>query len=204
VRTAVPKAVSLKVVPVRVVHHVAKRVVRTTTHVTHPVLAPAAPKPRPVVHQAAPKPAAVQAPAESNSYPWATATGNDLDTWGFTQRQCVSYAAWRLAKAGHAVSNTDGWGDASHWDTVARAQGFTVSSTPHVGDVAQWNAEESSSYYAAGASRPSGTFQAGGYGHVAYVTAVYADGSVQVAQYNATGNRSYSSMHMTAPRYLHA
>ena len=29
-----------------------------------------------------------------------------IDKWGFTERQCVSFAAWRLAQHGHAISNT--------------------------------------------------------------------------------------------------
>ena len=45
--------------------------------------------------------------------------------------------------------------------------------------------------------------RAGSYGHVAYVEAVYADGSVRLAQYNMYGNRSYSLMRAKAPRYLY-
>jgi surface antigen len=149
----------------------------------------------------APKPA--PKPAASASYPWASSNGQGVDTWGFTQRQCVSYAAWRLNQAGHTIDNNAGWGDASHWDSTARARGWSVSSAAHVGDVAQWNAYERSDYFDPGASRASGTFEAGEWGHVGYVTKVYSDGSVQVAQYNALGDINYSSMHMRAPRYLH-
>ena len=34
------------------------------------------------------------------------------------------------------------------------------------------------------------------------LTKVYSDGSVQVAQYNGDGSRSYSTMRVKAPRYL--
>jgi surface antigen len=132
----------------------------------------------------------------SSSYPWADDVSGGNDTWGFTKRQCVSYVAWRLARAGHTVSTSRGWGSASGWNDVARRKGITVSSRPTVGSVAQWNAGESSPAYG------GGRFSAGSYGHVAWVTKVYADGSVQVSQYNGSGSRSYSSMRVKAPRYL--
>jgi surface antigen len=107
----------------------------------------------------------------------------------------VSYVAWRLARVGRPVYARQGWGSASGWDDVARRRGVTVTTRPAVGSVAQWNAGESSRV-------PRGTFTAGAYGHVAWVTAVYADGSVQVSQYNGTGTRSWSSMRVFAPRFL--
>jgi surface antigen len=197
-RTVARAAVTKRVVSSR--HHVVRRMapdlaagVQSEAKVVLPV-------------KAAPKPTAPAAPStapSAGSYPWAHASGDDLDTWGFTERQCVSYAAWRLAKAGHAINNSDNWGDASHWDSTARSLGWSVSTTPHVGDVAQWNAGERSDYYASGSSSPSGVFAAGDYGHVGYVTQVYGDGSVQVQQYNALGDLNYASMRMSAPRFLH-
>jgi surface antigen len=136
----------------------------------------------------------------STSYPWAGDTSGGNDPWGFTKRQCVSYVAWRLDRAGRSVSTSRGWGSASGWDDVARRKGITVSSRPTVGSVAQWNAGERSTAYVSGSA--SGSFVAGSYGHVAWVTKVYSDGSVQVAQYNGDGSRSYSTMHVRAPRYL--
>lgn len=138
----------------------------------------------------------------ADSYPYAHAVGNAQDAWGFTERQCVSYAAWRLASAGSAISNTDGWGSAYQWDDAARRLGRTVSSTPSVGSIAQWNAGESSLVFVGGSSTPNGRFTAGPYGHVGYVTAVFADGSVMVAQYNLRDDRSFSTMRMHAPRFL--
>jgi surface antigen len=128
-------------------------------------------------------------------YPWASDTTGGHDTWGFTMRQCVSYVAWRLSRVGRPVYARQGWGSASGWDDVARRRGVTGTTRPAVGSVAQWNAGESSRV-------PRGTFTAGSYGHVAWVTAVYSDGSVQVAQYNGTGTRTYSSMRVFAPRFL--
>lgn len=143
----------------------------------------------------------VPARAYTDDYPWRTATTNSNDAFGFTERQCVSYAAWRLYKAGHRISNSGGhWGNAYHWDDAARALGKRVTPTPKVGAIAQWNAYERSPWYT---SAGVGTFRAGGYGHVAWVAYVYADHSVLVRQYNMNGNRSFSQMRVKAPRYIY-
>lgn len=133
-------------------------------------------------------------------YPWAADTTGGHDPWGFTKRQCVSYVAWRLDRVGRPVYARQGWGSARGWDDVARQRGVTVTSRPAVGSVAQWNAGERSRLYVSGSAR--GTFFAGSYGHVAWVTDVYSDGSVRVAQYNGNGARSYSTMRVFAPRFL--
>ena len=139
--------------------------------------------------------------AYTDDYPWRTATTNATDSFGFTERQCVSYAAWRLYKAGHRISNSGGhWGNAYHWDDAARALGKRVTTTPKVGAIAQWNAYEKSPWYT---SYGVGTIQAGGYGHVAWVAYVYSDHSVLVRQYNMNGNRSFSQMRVKAPRYIY-
>jgi surface antigen len=177
----------------RQVASASRAVTRTVTRTTvgpAPVRAPApAPKPQPPA-----------APPTSSSYPYATDTTNAPDPWGFTKRQCVSYVAWRLADAGRAIDNaTQRWGSALDWDEAAQRLGYTVTSRPTVGAVAHWDAHESSTYYANGGT---GAFVAGSMGHVAWVTKVYSDGSVQVAQYNGSGDRTYSTMHVKAPRYL--
>jgi surface antigen len=149
----------------------------------------------------------VPAHAYTDDYPWRYDTTRANDSFGFVKRQCTSYVAWRLYKAGHRISNrgTSGgrsysWGNGSNWDSTASLLRKTITRTPRVGAVAQWNAYESSRYYSGGAV---GTFKAGAYGHVAWVVAVYSDHSVLVRQYNMTGNRSYSQMRVTAPRYLY-
>jgi surface antigen len=138
----------------------------------------------------------------SDDYPYRGDTVNRMDRWGFTTRQCVSFAAWRLAQHGHAISNSGNvWGNASHWDDTAKARRIVISTRPKVGAIAQWNGGERSTWYPAGGG--SGTMTAGSYGHVAWVKGVYSDGSVLVEQYNLSGNRSYSQMHLRAPRYLY-
>lgn len=144
------------------------------------------------------------AATSGDDYPYRADTTQSADRWGFTKRQCVSFAAWRLAQHSHTISNSrQRWGSAYHWDETARALGDLVSRTPQVGTIAQWNAYESSPYYGGGSTTTNGTMRAGGYGHVAYVTRVWADRSVSVEQYNLNGARSYSSVHVKAPRYLY-
>lgn len=144
---------------------------------------------------------AAPARAYTDDYPWKSDTTNTNDSFGFTKRQCVSYAAWRLYKAGRRISNArQNWGNAYHWDETARALGKRVTTTPRAGAIAQWNAYEKSPWYT---SRGVGTMQAGKYGHVAWVAYVYGDGSVLVRQYNMNGTRSYSQMRVKAPRYLY-
>jgi surface antigen len=72
---------------------------------------------------------------------------------GYDYGWCTWYAASRVA-----VPNN--WGNASTWDDYARLSGWTVSSRPVAGAVAQTD------------------YAAGGLGHVAYVEAVSADGTM--------------------------
>lgn len=150
---------------------------------------------------------ATPARAYTDDYPWSTTAGTSADSFGFTQRQCVSYTAWRLYKMGHRINNRTSyngtyyyWGSAYHWDTTASALHKVITRTPKVGAVAQWNGYERSPVYL---SSGIGTFTAGSYGHVAWVAAVYSDGSVLVRQYNLNGNKSFSQMRTKAPRYLY-
>lgn len=139
--------------------------------------------------------------AYTDDYPWRTDTTGASDPFGFTKRQCVSYAAWRLYKAGHRISNSrQGWGNAHNWDDTARRLGKRVTTAPRVGAIAQWNSYEKSPWYSSGGV---GTLQAGRYGHVAWVAYVYGDRSVLVRQYNMNGTRTYSQMRVKAPRYLY-
>ncbi|MDP9102244.1 MAG: CHAP domain-containing protein [Actinomycetota bacterium] len=148
-------------------------------------------------------PAAASA-ASVDDYPYRTDTTQAADQWGFTKRQCVSFAAWRLAQHHVALRNsTQDWGSAYRWDGTAKRLGYRISTRPAVGAIAQWHRNERSPWYANGASSANGYIQAGDYGHVAVVRSVFADGSVLVEQYNMGGSRSYSTMHLKAPRYLY-
>lgn len=147
---------------------------------------------------------ALPAGASGDDYPWRTDSTWTADRWGFTKRQCVSFVAWRLAQRNQPVSNyTQHWGSALDWDNTSRRLGVGIGSRPVVGAVAQWNAYESSTYYGSVSTVPIGTMKAGPSGHVGYVQGVHSDGSAVVAQYNMTGNRSYSLVRVKAPRYLY-
>jgi surface antigen len=145
----------------------------------------------------------------SDDYPYRTQSNpSAVDKWGFTQRQCVSYAAFRVNQSGHAFTNrtvrngrTYYWGNARDWDSTAVALGKTVSRTPKAGAIAHWNAYETSAYYPR--SGGTGTMRAGAYGHVAVVAKMLGYGKVLIRQYNVSGNRSYSEMVVTAPRYIY-
>ena len=152
-------------------------------------------------------PHVVPAPAIT-AYPWANDTTNGNDPYGLTKRQCVSYAAWYLnahgTPFGHFTAGPAGtgvFGNASGWDAAARTAGFTVSTTPVVGSVAQWHAGEASHW-----TTPYswGSMTAGSAGHVAIVTKVYPSGNVDLAQYNMSDARSFSRMlDVRALRYIY-
>lgn len=145
------------------------------------------------------------AASATGGYPWANAPAGQLDPWDFNTGQCTSYVAWRLHRAGDATfednmtsstGHTVEWGNADHWAVAARQLGYAVSRTPAVGAVAQWNSFERSSY-------KGWTISASARGHVAYVVAVYRDGSVKVDEYDATHAGGFSTGRVRAPRYLY-
>ncbi|MFC5181802.1 CHAP domain-containing protein [Actinomadura harenae] len=108
---------------------------------------------------------------------------NDYDgnARGFAQNNCTAFAAYRIASR-LGVSNFSNswggttWGNAGTWDDAARRVGVTVNTTPSVGAIAVNDVHK--------------------VGHVAYVNAVYSDGSFDVEEYNwnnplAYGTRSH-------------
>lgn len=66
------------------------------------------------------------------------------------------------------------WGNAQDWAASARAEGFRVDTTPAVGAIAVWSGANG---------------YGGGYGHVALVTEVQSETSIQVLESNYMGNR---------------
>lgn len=154
----------------------------------------------------------------ANDYPYrhqVSPVEDVPDQWGFYKGECTSYVAWRLndfagvddenyvffnrmhAHIGGGVPK-DQWGyrfsDATYWAERASAfnaedLGFRVTSTPQTGSIAHWGEGEG----------------LGALGHVAFVEAVYEDGSVDVTDYNRYGERSFSSRNMPlnkVPRFV--
>jgi hypothetical protein len=127
-------------------------------------------------------------------------SGNCSDPWGNWYGQCVSFVAWKIYELyggtqrpstaqgtqnqGWAPSNpgvngdplNGTWGNAANWANAAAARGFTVTQTPAVDDVAQWNANSKGM---------------GGNGHVMMVVAVSQGNYITVAGYNTHLNSAY-------------
>ncbi len=113
-----------------------------------------------------------------------------FDSWGYPNRQCTSFVAWRLStRNGARLAITAG--DAGTWDE-ALAPYYRVDAVPAVGAVAHWNPNES-----------SGGLTAGPVGHVGWVQAVHPDGSVTVEQYNPGSDGRYVQYRTRAGRYIH-
>jgi surface antigen len=75
-----------------------------------------------------------------------------------------------LGKSWQRGEGPTGTGDATNWPNLARRQGYSVSSTPHIGAIISWNAGSLTS----------------GYGHVAIVEKINTDGTIDVSEYNWT------------------
>lgn len=100
--------------------------------------------------------------------PGGCGPGEGPDRWNYCTRQCVSYVAWAVERAGRTAPV--GYGNAKNW--VEEAPSSWQFNTPQAGDV--------------------GVATGGGFGHVAYVEAVYGDGTMRISQYNAQLTGRYS------------
>ncbi|MEX2398552.1 MAG: CHAP domain-containing protein, partial [Candidatus Saccharimonadales bacterium] len=134
------------------------------------------------------------------SYPdkWHNAPINSMaDDWGMFNRQCTSYAAWRVANDGKFMPR---WGNihpfprgnARYWPTHAISDDIPVNNTPKIGAIAVWGPNQ---------------FGMSSMGHLAYVEQVNGDGSIWVSQYNVIAGQ-YNEMRVPssqAPnlRYIH-
>ena len=101
------------------------------------------------------------APATTPSNVSAEATPNTYPTG-----QCT----WGVKEMAPWVGNY--WGNARDWIASAQNAGYSTGSNPTVGSVAVWPED------------------GGGYGHVAYVTSVTNNNSIQVMESNYAGNMS--------------
>ena len=92
-------------------------------------------------------------------------------------RECVSYAAFKVAQSGRNMPYWGGQGNAYQWDGNARSEGIPVDSSPRAGDVA--------------------ISHAGGLGHAMYVESVNANGTINISQYNVDWSGTYSTNTIT-------
>jgi surface antigen len=120
--------------------------------------------------------AAGTGPACGGGYPakWCEIPQDAVyDDWGMSNRECVSYAAFRVAASGRHMPYWGGVGNANEWDDNARAAGIPVDGSPRAGDIAISNA--------------------GAYGHAMYVESVNSNGTINISQYNVNLNGTYST-----------
>ncbi|GAA4033920.1 hypothetical protein GCM10023063_17230 [Arthrobacter methylotrophus] len=122
---------------------------------------------------------------KGDDYPFKDAMPDLNDPWGTLNRECVSFVAWRMNvqmgwKPGQDYPFTVPklgvglWGDAVGWkDTVGSV--YPMNNTPKVGAVAWFDKD---------LNRANGQFTTGAAGHVAVVSAVNNDGTIDIEQYN--------------------
>lgn len=105
---------------------------------------------------------------------WAHAPQDSIvDNWGMYNRECVSYAAWKVHQAYGNMPYWGGYGNANQWPSNARGAGISTGSEPKVGSVA--------------------VMSGGYYGHVAWVESVNGN-TITVSQYNWGVAGEYSEM----------
>lgn len=110
--------------------------------------------------------AAVETPAETPAPASTPTTSAEATPNTYPTGQCT----WGVKEMAPWVGNY--WGNARDWIASAQNAGYSTGSTPTVGSVAVWPED------------------GGGYGHVAYVTSVTNNNSIQVMESNYAGNMS--------------
>jgi surface antigen len=120
---------------------------------------------------------------QGDDYPWAGMVGG-LSPLRYYYGECVDFVAWRLNRDAGSTSApwawtwgnmTPGGGSANQWQSAWYNNGWPVSGTPVVGAVADT-----------------------GGNHVAYVSAVYGDGTVLLEEYNYGTDHAYSQRVISA------
>lgn len=105
-----------------------------------------------------------------------------LDSWGMYNRECVSYAAWKVNQTFGSMPYWGGIGNANQWVRNARVAGIPTGKTPQVHSVA--------------------ISMAGYYGHAMWVEAVKGD-MIYVSQYNYGLRGRYSEMWVNGRQFTY-
>lgn len=132
------------------------------------------PKAEPVVEQPKEEPKVEETKVETpvveavSSKPTLTNPINDK-----TNTYPIGQCTWGVKTLADWVGNY--WGNANEWGASARKAGYTTGSTPLVGSVIVF---------------PNVMYEGYNYGHVAYVTRVYDDGTIEVMEANYGPDRS--------------
>ena len=88
----------------------------------------------------------------------------------------IGQCTWGVKSVAPWVGNY--WGNANQWGESARRAGFKTGYTPQVGSVIVF---------------PNSIYEGVNYGHVGYVTAVNADGTIEMVESNYRGNMYVSN-----------
>ena len=128
--------------------------------------------------------------------PWKSGAINQYtDTWGYSSRNCTSWAAWALhSRNGFQMP----WaiGNAANWGIWAAANNHTVNTTPAKGAIAWWPANAPDNGHSVGSS-----------GHVAWVSAVNNNtATIEEYNYGGTGNHNTRSVTRSSTQqvqYIH-
>ena len=105
-----------------------------------------------------------------------------LDSWGMYNRECVSYAAWKVHQTYGHMPYWGGIGNANQWVSNARRDNIPTGPTPRVNAVA--------------------ISMAGYYGHAMWVEKVQGN-MIYVSQYNYDLHGHYSEMWVDGSRFTY-
>lgn len=129
------------------------------------------------------------ASGNGDDYPMRNGMIDIPDPWGYLTRECVSFVAWRMNqqmgwKEGQpypfAARTVGLLGNANTWGPRLEAQGYKVDMNPAPGAIAWWGGNKG--------------IASSEYGHVAVVTKVNDNGTVDIEQYNGIPPHGYSTM----------
>lgn len=110
------------------------------------------------------------------------AQDSKTDNWGMYNRECVSYAAWKVYQTYSDMPYWGGVGNANLWVRNAKAAGIPTGSAPQVHSVA--------------------ISTKGYYGHAAWVEAVKGE-MIYVSQYNYDLHGHYSEMWVKSSNFTY-
>jgi surface antigen len=115
---------------------------------------------------------------------WDSPVAQDslVDSWGMYNRECVSYAAWKVYQTYGNMPFWGGVGNANQWLSDARSSGIPTGTAPQAHSVA--------------------ISMHGYYGHAMWVEKVSGD-RVYVSQYNYDLHGNYSEMWVSASQFTY-
>lgn len=121
----------------------------------------------------------------NGGYPdkWANYPQNSrVDDWGMYNRQCTSYAAYKVWYHYRNMPYWGGFGNAWEWKRNAVNYGIPTGKVPKPGSV--------------------GVLQDGGFGHVAWVDSVQPNGTITIDHYNVNWSANYARWTGLSPAFF--